>query len=79
MIIIMKAAKITIGRKLIRKVIQAPLELSCFTVISVPFLSATEVISFNTESDGKIKAVNSVTSVAALLPKNDKPVSIDTF
>lgn len=72
-IIIMKAAKITIGRKLIKKVIQVPLELSCLTVISVPFLSAAEVISFKMESLGRTKDENSVTWADASPPKKERP------
>lgn len=72
----MKAAKIIIGKKLINKEIQVPLELSCLTIISVPSFDAALVISFNVESLGNTKDVNSSTVAVLFEPKN---VNLDLF
>ena len=64
----------TIGTKLAKNEIHAPLELSGLTVTSVSALSAASVISLIEVSLGRATAVKEVTFVEVEFPKKESPV-----
>ena len=68
-----KTIIMTIGTKLAKNEIHAPLELSGLTVTSVSALSAASVISLIEVSLGRATAVKEVTFVEVEFPKKENP------